>query len=201
MSTRTMTLPSNLPADRNGKLYPHELVMVLFPAIGMLAMHRNAARAWNAMALMLWHELGRYHQITAVSAGDVYRPFEWQERLFFQRFWRLITSTITKVYLGIRYWLKPGMANAATPGTSNHGWGLAVDIGIWPGDAGPKTKVQGIGSYKGVVLAWLRANAADFGFFENVKSEPWHWEFCLGDTIPQRVLDIEAFLGWPGEAA
>jgi len=51
MSTRAMTLPSNLPADRNGKLYPHELVMVLFPAIGMLALHRNAARCWNAMAL------------------------------------------------------------------------------------------------------------------------------------------------------
>ena len=113
MATRTMTLPSNLPADRNGKLYPHELVMVLFPAVGMLALHRNAARAWNAMALMLWHELGRYHQITAVSPGDVYRTFDMQETLFFQRFWRVITSTITKVYKGIRYWLKPGAAKGS----------------------------------------------------------------------------------------
>ena len=44
MPKHSMILPANLPADRNGKLYPHELVMVLFPAIGMLAMHHNAAR-------------------------------------------------------------------------------------------------------------------------------------------------------------
>lgn len=47
---------------------------------------------------------------------------------------------------------------AAVPGTSNHGWGSAVDLKL--NDA---------------ALAWLRANAKKFGF-TNIPREPWHWE-------------------------
>lgn len=49
----------------------------------------------------------------------------------------------------------------AVPGTSNHGWGLAVDFDV----TDPTT------------LAWLRNNAYRFGFVEAVPREPWHWEF------------------------
>jgi LAS superfamily LD-carboxypeptidase LdcB len=49
----------------------------------------------------------------------------------------------------------------AVPGTSNHGWGLAVDIDV----TSPST------------MAWVRANAYRFGFVEAVPREPWHWEF------------------------
>ncbi|KGM13839.1 M15 family metallopeptidase [Cellulomonas bogoriensis] len=49
---------------------------------------------------------------------------------------------------------------AASPGTSNHGWGLALDLRL---DA----KAQ----------SWMRANAKDFGFIEDVPREPWHWTF------------------------
>ena len=49
---------------------------------------------------------------------------------------------------------------AAVPGTSKHGWGMAIDIDV---DAAGQ--------------AWMRANAARFGFVENVPREPWHWEF------------------------
>lgn len=49
----------------------------------------------------------------------------------------------------------------AEPGTSNHGWGLAVDFDV----TDPTT------------LAWLRNNAYRFGFVEAVPREPWHWEF------------------------
>ena len=68
-----------------------------------------------------------------------------------------------------------------------------------PGSFGPRNGVRGAAELARRPVD--RANAADFGFYENVKGEPWHWEFCLGDTIPQRVLDIEAYLGWPGGAA
>lgn len=50
---------------------------------------------------------------------------------------------------------------AAAPGTSDHGWGLAVDLDL---DA----KAQ----------AWMRANAGRFGFTENTPREPWHWKFA-----------------------
>ncbi len=49
---------------------------------------------------------------------------------------------------------------AAQPGTSQHGWGLAVDLSL---DANAQ--------------AWMRQHAKDYGFVENVPREPWHWEF------------------------
>jgi D-alanyl-D-alanine carboxypeptidase len=59
----------------------------------------------------------------------------------------------------------------ATPGTSNHGWGLAVDICA--------------DGYAGERWDWLKANAPQFGWDnpEWAQSggsgpyEPWHWEF------------------------
>ena len=44
---------------------------------------------------------------------------------------------------------------AAEPGTSQHGWGLAVDLDL---DA--------------TAQAWLRANGARFGFVEDTPREP-----------------------------
>ena len=50
---------------------------------------------------------------------------------------------------------------AAQPGTSNHGWGSAVDLNFKVG--------------KGNALEWLKKNAATYGF-TNIPREPWHWE-------------------------
>lgn len=47
---------------------------------------------------------------------------------------------------------------AAVPGTSNHGWGSAVDLNL-----------------NDKALNWLKANAQKFGF-TNIPREPWHWE-------------------------
>jgi D-alanyl-D-alanine carboxypeptidase len=59
---------------------------------------------------------------------------------------------------------------AARPGTSNHGWGLAADLGV--------------GGYASADYAWMRANAPAFGWDNpgwarpgGTKAEPWHWEF------------------------
>jgi LAS superfamily LD-carboxypeptidase LdcB len=49
---------------------------------------------------------------------------------------------------------------AAKPGTSEHGWGLSLDL-----DLGSKAQ------------SWMRAHAKDYGFTENVPREPWHWTF------------------------
>lgn len=60
---------------------------------------------------------------------------------------------------------------AATPGTSNHGWGLAVDFG-------------NIGAEGSVRHDWLRANAPSYGWQHpswarsgGSKPESWHWEY------------------------
>lgn len=52
---------------------------------------------------------------------------------------------------------------AAKPGTSNHGWGTAVDLAL-------SSQAQ----------SWLNANAATYGF-KTIPREPWHWEFT-GDA-------------------
>lgn len=49
---------------------------------------------------------------------------------------------------------------AAAPGTSMHGWGVAVDLQL-----------------DSTAQAWMRQNAGRFGFVENVPREPWHWQY------------------------
>ncbi|MBM7496096.1 M15 family metallopeptidase [Oerskovia paurometabola] len=68
---------------------------------------------------------------------------------------------------------KPGLA--AVPGTSNHGWGLAIDL------AAPASS-PGSAQYK-----WLRANAPLYGWDNPAwarpngsKPEPWHFEYAAG---------------------
>jgi hypothetical protein len=59
------------------------------------------------------------------------------------------------------------------PGTSNHGWGLAVDL------------CGGIQTYNTPQYAWMVANAGRFGYLHptwadpgNGREEPWHWEYA-----------------------
>jgi cell wall-associated NlpC family hydrolase len=69
------------------------------------------------------------------------------------------------------YGQKPALA--AVPGTSNHGWGLAVDL------------CGGIDHYDTPQYLWMKANAGRFGFLHpdwaepgNGREEPWHWEYA-----------------------
>ncbi|MBD5785263.1 D-alanyl-D-alanine carboxypeptidase family protein [Cellulosimicrobium terreum] len=61
---------------------------------------------------------------------------------------------------------------AAAPGTSNHGWGQALDLG------------GGIQGYGSAQYQWMRDNAPGFGWDNpewaragGAKNEPWHWEY------------------------
>lgn len=83
-----------------------------------------------------------------ISITDSYRPIEAQ---------RAVAAA------------KPGLA--AKPGTSFHGWALAVDLG------------SGIPQGKSSeTYRWMEENAPKFGFInpewaKTSKYEPWHWEF------------------------
>uniref|UniRef100_UPI0037D9FC75 D-alanyl-D-alanine carboxypeptidase family protein n=1 Tax=Streptomonospora wellingtoniae TaxID=3075544 RepID=UPI0037D9FC75 len=62
----------------------------------------------------------------------------------------------------------PGMA--AVPGTSNHGWGLAVDL------------CGGVQSQGSAQFNWLEANSTKWNWFHpqwaySNPFEPWHWEY------------------------
>ena len=49
---------------------------------------------------------------------------------------------------------------AAVPGTSDHGWGMAVDLDL-------NAEAQ----------AWMRRHGPAYGFHEDTPREPWHWGF------------------------
>ncbi|WP_159796660.1 M15 family metallopeptidase [Puerhibacterium puerhi] len=66
---------------------------------------------------------------------------------------------------------------AATPGYSNHGWALALDLS------------GGINNYDTDTHRWMQSNAARFGWINpdwaqrgGRKEEPWHWEFWGAQT-------------------
>jgi hypothetical protein len=70
------------------------------------------------------------------------------------------------------WWCNVGKCgNAAVPGTSNHGWGKAIDIHDLSGGL-----PTGGSAYR-----WLKANAGRFGYNNPIlTNEAWHWEW-VGD--------------------
>jgi len=65
----------------------------------------------------------------------------------------------------------------APPGYSNHGWGLAADLG------------GGINTLISSQHAWMKANAGTYGWIHpswaepgGSKPEPWHWEY-IGNVV------------------
>ncbi len=104
----------------------------------------DAARAYDAMARAYRAEFG-----TEMCITDSYRTFASQVTTFAN---------------------KPGLA--AVPGTSNHGWALAVDL------------CGGIQGADSLQHAWMAKHAPAFGWVHpdwaepgGGRPEPWHWEF------------------------
>jgi hypothetical protein len=65
---------------------------------------------------------------------------------------------------------KNGTGNlAAVPGTSNHGWAVAVDF-------------TGLST---AALAWLKAHAKEYGYLNDVPSENWHYTYQGGYKPPK----------------
>ena len=88
----------------------------------------------------------------------------------------LVTADCYRDYAGQVYWRTwwcnvGKCGNAAVPGTSNHGWGKAIDFHDLSG--GLPTN--------GAAYRWLKANAGRFGWNNPIlTNEAWHWEW-VGD--------------------
>jgi hypothetical protein len=126
--------PPELVAYGNGQIPPAAL-----QAIDPSGTHRlwaPAARAFRAL------EADAAAAGVRIEVTDSYRPLADQERLAREK--------------GL--FRHGGLA--AVPGTSNHGWGLSLDLDL-----------------DGRALAWMRENAWRYGFVEDVPREPWHWTY------------------------
>lgn len=173
-----MILPKEVEKVGNGKLTDKMMKKVKCGGV----MWTGAADAFNAMydaALAAGHKLR--------NIGD-YRPVEQQLSMFKERYSDKPTGRkpeITRTYEGKKWYLKKGMAPSGSPGTSNHGFGLAIDLA-----ADAKGKIVGIGGTK--AYAWMTENAPNYGFYlqgaptkpdgkANPEYEAWHWQYCIGD--------------------
>ncbi len=72
-----------------------------------------------------------------------------------------------------------GYPRAAMPGTSNHGWAIALDLGC------------GVGIFGNARYVWFTANAPKYGFEQPTwalqggsNPEAWHWQYFGTYTAP-----------------
>jgi len=184
LPVHSITWPVVVVGRSNGELPASILVDTPGQAGGpIVRLVAPAARAWRALS---GTALAAGHVLKATSLSDSYRTLSVQEVIFCQRY----TTTFLpdrpyRTWEGQRWYQKPGTAVAAVPGMSNHGWGVAVDVGEErDGDVGTE-------SIDAATLAWLVANESRFGWSHEVQSEPWHIRYWSGDTTPPAVLAFE----------
>lgn len=126
-------IPVDLKAYGNGKIPSSALSTI---AGTSHSLWEPAARSFEAL-----RSAAAADGVT-IGITDSYRPYE------------------TQVDLVRRKGLYSQGGLAATPGTSMHGWGVALDLKL-----------------DSAAQAWMRTNAGRFGYVENVAREPWHWQY------------------------
>ena len=140
--------PPSYDGARQWGGYPNGLIppSAMCPlGVGGHRLRCDAAAAYRAMSAAFAAAFG-----SPICITDSYRAYASQVRLYGQ---------------------KPTLA--AVPGTSNHGWGLAVDL------------CGGIDHYGTAQYTWMKANAGRYGFLHpdwaepgRGREEPWHWEYA-----------------------
>lgn len=182
------TIPDPVRRSGNGTL-PTEDWLRSFDGTTATAYKMFTPVAYAMQALILAALLDG-HRLTTTGR---YRSLAQQEALFFQRYspgpfdpdvHRTSPSIQRRVYAGREWFLLKGMAMAATPGTSNHGWGIADDICEAPAyDGGQKI------SLRDPALEWLRDNAGRFGFALDTWEERWHWHWYRPGHVCELTQD------------
>ena len=152
------------------KLMNGQIPDVLLAALVTPGRARNkAAKSFNDMRIAAAKD-GIVLKTT--NSLQTYRTDNDQVKLFLERYQTKYCQYApgkvdAKLWRGQVWYRKPGMASAAKPGTSNHGWGLALDF-------------QDLGGFSGKGYAWMKKHAGKYGW-NNVEgksiNEPWHWVY------------------------
>lgn len=169
---KKMALPKELAPmkDETGKLTDEMLVKTL-----------NNGRMWRwaGIAFNQMFNDAKKAGLNLQNIGD-FRSYDQQLKMFKERYSTTDGGRkpqVTRTWDGKTWYLKPKMSPSSSPGKSNHGLGLAIDLNV--------TDAK--------VLNWLCANAPKYGFYlqtSNDKSpefEAWHWQYVEGDATPTAV--------------
>ena len=142
---------------------------------------KNAYASLVRMMLRAVADTGSYF-----SVWDAYRSMDEQVAMLKRNYTRVSrgrSKSSDRSYGGSTWAKKPGRPLTASPGYSNHGNGLAVDI------------------HPAAIQSWLKSNASRFGWVNDVPSEPWHWSYLnpgrdryRGEGLPN-VKAMQAKLG------
>jgi len=158
-------LPAGATGYTNGQL-PASVLSPINTGLSCTELATPAAAGYNTMALAAGKP------IPVNGCDSSYRPYDRQV------YWR-------------NYWCSRGACgNAAIPGTSNHGWGLAVDVPQW-------------------VRGYIDQQGRAYGFDKSCSDAPqewWHVKFCAPFHRPNPGLSLkyprlEKGSGGPGQAA
>jgi zinc D-Ala-D-Ala carboxypeptidase len=126
-------IPADLAAYGNGRV----------PSSALEQVGASGHRLWEPAAEQLTRLIQDARRVGVhIGITDSYRSYEAQ------------------VDLARRKGLYSQGGLAAVPGTSDHGWGMAVDLDL-------SSQAQ----------AWMRKHGAAYGFHEDTPREPWHWGF------------------------
>lgn len=128
-----LTPPAELVGYGNGRIPAERLEPI---GVGSHRLYAPAAQAYRTMTA------DAAAQGVQIGITDSYRTYD------------------SQVDLAGRKGLYSQGGLAATPGTSNHGWGLAVDLDLDP-----------------TAQQWMRDNGWRYGFVEDTPREPWHWAY------------------------
>ena len=179
---KKLVVPAEIEKLGNGKLEPAMLAPVKCGG----KMYTPVAAKFNELydaALAAGNKLR--------NVGD-YRSFEAQLGLFKQRYrpaedrdWAnkkkgilLDTARVKRTYEGETWLLRNGFSPCSTPGKSNHGFGLAIDVGVER-----KGKLVALASDK-KGSKWMCENAPKYGFYlqsddpSSREFEIWHWQYA-----------------------
>ncbi len=184
---KRIVLPSDLVGQPNGQL-DQKLLVAVKPS-GML--HHKAAAAWDSL-----RAAAAAKSIDLVHVG-AYRTYREQYILFRRRYSKQPTGRepeVTRIWNGATWYLRKKVAPSASPGSSNHGLGISVDVAlrvdgkVVPISADP----DGDGPLRSGVT-WLRRNAVKHGWCWEISDsddpnfEAWHLVYFAGDisTKPQ----------------
>ena len=174
-------MPTDLTGQKNGYVVAAVLRTIQKP---QGKMEQHAATAWNCL------QLDAYFAGLTLNQSGAYRTYAQQLALFNDRYSTTDMGRIpqvTRIWQGKVYYLKPGKSPSATPGNSDHGWGLAIDAANCTVGSPICTWLLGDG--------FMTCEALKYGFTwavedpKNPNFEPWHLQYVTGDTWTQGVLD------------
>lgn len=169
----------------NGLIPPSALTKI---SSGHL-LRADAAAAYEAMNVAFRAQFGKrlgvsdgYRPLYGISTPAFSYPHQYsQVGIFEDRYPYLTYAGVNDQrgpWKGKRWWRRTGTAAAAVPGTSNHGWGVALDL------------AAGVNVLNSPENLWVRANSARFGWVwpswaqKYPSLEPWHYEFVGTVAFP-----------------